>query len=287
MTEKNNSAEPHAVDKYVPLISIVTVVLNGAETLEQAIESVLNQTCEKSQIELIVIDGGSTDGTLEIIEKYADRIDYWVSEPDRGLFDAMNKGIEKSTGRLIGFLNADDWYEPDILQGVSDRYCRLREKPGNAVIFCDYISHDDQFQQGSQTRMKSELKYWRGMTVSHQAMFVHRGLFEKLGMYSLEYRFASDYEFFLRILKAGARFEKIDTYGVHFRKGGISTVNMNRSISEVSKIIRKYFGIFSKEYPLFLLTNRLPSMLGNLRRLLNKIIGERATNKLRKLWRRG
>jgi glycosyltransferase involved in cell wall biosynthesis len=287
MTEINSRPEPRAVDKYVPLISIVTVVLNGAETLEQAIESVLNQTCDKSEVELILIDGGSTDGTQAIIEKYAERIDYWVSEPDKGLFDAMNKGIEKSTGRLIGFLNADDWYEPDILQMVSDRFYGITEKPEDSVIYCDYISHDDQFQQGSQTKMKSELKYWRGMTVSHQAMFVHRGLFEKLGLYSQEYRFASDYEYFLRILKAGANFEKIDTYGVHFRKGGISTVNMNRSITEVSRIIRKYFGIISKEYPLFLLTNRLPSMLGNLRRILNKTIGERATNKLRKRWRKG
>lgn len=93
-------------------ISIVTVSYNAAKTIEQTIKSVINQTY--SNIEYIVIDGGSTDGTVDIIRKYEDRIAYWVSEPDGGIFDAMNKGIKVATGEVVGIINSDDWYEHDL-----------------------------------------------------------------------------------------------------------------------------------------------------------------------------
>ena len=95
--------------EHKPLISIVTVVLNDAKHLEQAIKSVLGQTYDN--IEYLIIDGGSTDGTLDIIRKHEKAIDYWVSEPDSGIYDAMNKGVSLATGDLIALLNSDDWYE--------------------------------------------------------------------------------------------------------------------------------------------------------------------------------
>ncbi len=268
-----------------PLITVVTVVFNGAAHLEQAIQSVLNQNYKP--IEYIIIDGGSTDGTLEIIHKYKDFLTYWVSEPDHGIFDAMNKGIRHAAGQFIVMLNADDWYEPDILEKVAARASFLSQKTSGvtSVIYCDYYSHDESFSPPLRTGETSGLLYWKGMTISHQTMFVPRALYEKYGLYDLDYRFAADYEYFLRLLKNKVYFEKLDGYGVNFRKGGASDTHMNRSINEVSRIVRRYFGVFSKEYPLFLLTNRLPSMLGNVRRLLSKIIGVKSTGKLRKLWR--
>ena len=266
-----------------PLITIVTVVLNGEKHLEQAIQSVINQSYTK--IEYIIIDGSSTDGTLDIIRHYDNHIAYWVSEPDNGIFDAMNKGIRKSAGEFIGMLNADDWYEPNIISRVVEKIKRFPGPINNRVIYCDYYCYDEDLSLDYKIKQKSELKHWKGMTVSHQAMFVHRFVYGKLRLYSLDYRFASDYEYFLRMLQAGVVFEKLDIYCVNVRKGGVSTQYMNQSISEVSQIIRRYFGVYSKEYPLFMLTNRLPSMLGNLHFLLKRIIGRNATNKLRKLWR--
>jgi len=100
-----------------PLISIVTVVYNGAKHLEQTILSVLKQSYPN--VEYLIIDGGSTDGTLEIIRQYEEAIDYWISETDKGIYDAMNKGISLASGDYIVFLNADDWYERGAIESVA------------------------------------------------------------------------------------------------------------------------------------------------------------------------
>jgi glycosyltransferase involved in cell wall biosynthesis len=267
-----------------PLFTVVTVVYNGEKHLAQAIKSVVEQGFK--DFEYIIIDGGSVDGSLDIIRRYEDRIDGWVSESDKGIFDAMNKGIAKSTGRFIGFLNADDWYEPDMLERMKEKIDQLDGAIENRSIYSDYYTIDEELFPGSKAAQKSEMKYWKGMTVSHQSMFVHRFVYEKLGLFDLQYRFASDYEYFLRMIHGGVEFDHLDYYGVNFRKGGASTQHMNRSIGEVSRIVRKYYGIPSKEYVLFLITNRLPSMKGNMRRVLSKVIGIGTTNRLRRLWRR-
>lgn len=100
--------------------SIVTVCLNSADTIRQTIESVVHQ--QNENIEYIIIDGGSTDGTVDIIKEYGDEISFWVSEKDNGLYDAMNKGIVKASGDVISLLNSDDWYEPNILERVKEYF---------------------------------------------------------------------------------------------------------------------------------------------------------------------
>ena len=96
----------------LPLVTIITVVFNGEKYLQQTIQSVINQTYDN--VEYVVIDGGSTDGTVDIIRKYEDKIDYWVSEPDQGIYDAMNKGIQLAGGEIVGLINSDDCYHPKI-----------------------------------------------------------------------------------------------------------------------------------------------------------------------------
>ena len=102
-----------------PLITVVTVVRNGEKTLEKTILSVINQTYKN--VEYIIVDGASTDGTLEVIKKHEDRISYWISEPDKGIYDAMNKGIDLATGDYIALLNSDDWYEKDTCEIIANK----------------------------------------------------------------------------------------------------------------------------------------------------------------------
>lgn len=278
MNTKKNGPE-----KKTPLFSVITVVFNGAAHLEQAIKSVIDQTC--SDFEYIVIDGGSDDGSLNIINKYREHFDYWVSEPDKGIYDAMNKGIARARGEFVGMLNADDWYEADFLKMMSQEIMSLQKHERKRVFYCNYYSHDESFSPPMKTAETSKLDYWRGMTISHQTMLVPRSAYQELGPYNLDYRFASDYEYLLRLLKNKMPFKGLGFFGINFRRGGASTTHMNRSISEVSRIVRTYFGIFSKEYMLFLMTNRLLSLLGIVRQILTRIIGKQAADQLRRKWR--
>ena len=114
-----------------PLVSIITVVFNGERFIEKTINSVISQTYKN--IEYIIIDGGSTDKTLDIIRQYEDRIDYWISEPDNGIYNAMNKGIKLSRGKLIGLINSDDWYMENAVETVVARYLANSDR-ANIII---------------------------------------------------------------------------------------------------------------------------------------------------------
>ncbi|MCP4217342.1 MAG: glycosyltransferase [bacterium] len=264
-----------------PLITIITVVYNSEKYLEQALQSVISQGC--ANVEYIIIDGGSTDGTLDIIRKYHNHIAYWDSEADKGIFDAMNKGLAKASGDYIGMLNADDWYEPGILKRVKESIENLHDRLEPAVIYCDYYRYDEEM---GKTPMSSTMEYWKGMTVSHQAMFIAATIYDTLGPYDLDYRLASDYDYFLRMISMGVCFRKINCHGVTFRMSGQSVTNMKEAIQTASKINRKYFGFFSAKHMKFIAHNHIPSFLGKARMLSDKIIGKERTAKLRKLWRR-
>jgi len=201
-----------------PLISIITVVYNGAKTLEQTIQSVINQTY--NNIEYIIIDGGSTDGTLDIIKKYENHISQWVSEPDKGLYDAMNKGISKANGELIGMINSDDWYEDNAVELIADAYQKHSEKR---------IFHGDRYdvlENGSKSIRKfhpSKFKFlYYGMTYNHPSMFIHRDIYKKC-FYNINLKALSDYEFVLKqFLKNKNSFHYVPVAYVNYRLDGIS-----------------------------------------------------------------
>mgnify|MGYP006076921201 CR=1 FL=1 len=201
-----------------PLISIITVVYNGAKTLEQTIQSVINQTY--NNIEYIIIDGGSTDGTLDIIKEYENHISQWVSEPDKGLYDAMNKGISKAKGLLVGMINSDDWYEDNAVELIADAYQKHSEKR---------IFHGDRFdvlENGSKSVRKfhpSKFKFlYYGMTYNHPSMFIHRDIYKKC-FYNINLRALSDYEFVLKqFLKNKNSFHYVPVAYVNYRLDGIS-----------------------------------------------------------------
>ena len=204
-------------------ISVITVVFNAAKSIRLAMESVLCQMCPSDQY--IVIDGGSTDGTRQILEEYKDRLAYWVSEPDGGIYDAMNKGLRHARGNVIGILNADDTYFPGALQSVRQAFA----KNPNAVLHGDIEVVDqgrvvDVWRGVNPVGVESQ---FRKMTINHPATFIPRRFYEKFGNYSLAYRLSSDYELVLRLIVGGVPFVYLDRpltrFSVGGSSGGIST----------------------------------------------------------------
>jgi glycosyltransferase involved in cell wall biosynthesis len=171
-----------------PLVSIVTVVYNGVKHIEQAIRSVLEQSYRP--VEYIVVDGGSTDRTIDIIANYDDRIDYWISEPDKGISDAMNKGILLSNGELIAHLHADDYFaDPSVVSSVCSEYLR---HPGALWLTggIDIVDREGNLRQEIKARKYSYKKLIRGNILLHPATFVTRHAFEKVGVFDTGCRYA-------------------------------------------------------------------------------------------------
>lgn len=176
-----------------PLVSIVTVVRNGEDCLEKTILSILKQTYKN--VEYIIIDGNSSDNTLDIVRKYNQEIDYWLSEPDRGIYDAMNKGIAQASGEIIGILNAGDYFLPETLELVVASYKSNVEKANIIVGTTQIVT-----KHGFSFEFKPALeKLSKRMSVPHPSLFVTRGIYQKFGLYSTDYRIVSDYDFLLRI----------------------------------------------------------------------------------------
>ena len=212
-------------------ISIVTVCFNSVTTIEQTIKSVIDQSYKN--IEYIIIDGGSTDGTLDIIKKYEPYISYWVSEPDKGVYDAMNKGIKVATGELIAFINSDDWYDKDAMYHFAEAYT---EEPAD-VLFGDivYVEEDGstQYENNESVDLKKMLYTNK---LCHQAICVNTQLM-KDSLFDLQYRIASDYDFLLKIYIEGMTFRYVGNHVVaNFRKVGLSTINAFATANEAYKI---------------------------------------------------
>lgn len=215
-------------------ISVITVVFNAAKSIRLAMESVLCQMCPSDQY--IVIDGGSTDGTRQILEEYKERLAYCVSEPDGGIYDAMNKGLRHARGNVIGILNADDTYLPGALDTIRQAF----SKNPNAVLHGDIEVVD----QGHVVNV------WRGvdpvgvesqyskMTINHPATFIPKQVYEKFGHYSLAYRLSSDYELILRLIDSNVPFVHLDRPLTRFSVGG-SSGGMN-TYRETLAIQRSY-----------------------------------------------
>jgi len=225
--------------KKPPLISIITVVYNGEKHLEQTIESVLNQTYKN--IEYLIIDGGSTDGTLDIIKSYESQLSKWISEPDEGLYDAMNKGIKMAKGKIIGIINSDDWYDLNAIQLIVDAYTKDRDK---RIFHGDRM---DVLSDGSKKLKRfhpSKLKLvYYGMTYNHPSMFVHKDIY-KAGVYNTKLRALSDFEFVLKNLITNPKsFVYLPTAYVNYRLDGLSGSMSTKEILKEGYISRKNAGL--------------------------------------------
>lgn len=215
-----------------PLFSIITVVFNGEKYLEQTIKSVINQNFR--DFEYIIIDGGSTDNTHKIIKKYEKKIDYWVSEKDKGIYDAFNKGMKLSNGKFISFINSDDVYKKNALKIISKYY--LKDKNFD-FIFGSVKKHWGVLH-GYRPK---KIKYSWGFYSSHSTgFFIKQKVARKVGFYNLKYKYHADYDYFYRLIikkkMRGISTKKNELVGV-FRRGGFSSqISFWKKLKEEIKI---------------------------------------------------
>ncbi len=223
-------------------ISIVTITYNSEKTLEATIKSVVRQNYP--MLEYIIIDGGSKDGTLEIVNRYKEHISYVVSEPDNGISDAFNKGIKAATGDVIGIINSDDMLYDNALFAINEAFeadSELDVVHGNVVRFNDGESRGRVAKP--QTDM-SLMKYQ--FPIYHPTTFVAKKAYEKHGIFSVEYKNAMDYELLSKMYYNGAKFGYSDNLISCFRLGGISQTAKKRTLIEHEKIALRN-GATSKE----------------------------------------
>jgi len=215
-----------------PLFSIITVVYNGEKYLEKTIQSVINQNFKN--FEYIVIDGGSTDNSINIIKKFEKKIDYWVSEKDRGIYDAFNKGMRVSKGKFIGFINSDDVYKKNALNIIA-KYVKKNQQ-------ADFIFGSVKKHWGILHGYRPhKIKYSWGFYSSHSTgFFIKRKAAKKVGFYNLKYKYHSDYDYFYRLIvkkkMKGISTKKKELVGV-FRRGGFSSrISFWKKLKEEIKI---------------------------------------------------
>lgn len=209
-------------------VSVITAVYNNAATIASALESTLAQRYD--DVELVVVDGASSDGTQAIIERYRDRIAAFVSEPDEGIYDALNKGVSMATGDVIGFLHSDDLF--------ADRDCLSRvanAMQDEAVVACygdlHYVRKDatEQIVREWRAGSFSPSKLRRGWMPPHPTLYVRRPIFAGVGSFNCNYRIAADYDWMLRLLSRKPMVAYVPRVQVHMRVGGAS----NRSLGNI------------------------------------------------------
>lgn len=240
----------------VPRISVVTPCYNQVQFIERTMQSVINQ--KYPNLEYIVIDGGSTDGSLDVIRKYRSYLNYFVSEPDRGQADAINKGFRMATGKIFAWLNSDDLYAPGALECVA-RYFTANPSTGVVVGDCDTIDINDDVI-GTTRSVSVGLRtilYTRGAIAQPAAFFTHEA-FQQTGELNIELFYTLDFEFFLRMRASGVRFGIIRRPLAQFRLHPASkTVSEGKTkiTSAYRKVQKQYLvalGFTSFENPTFI-----------------------------------
>ena len=221
-----------------PVLSIITIVFNNVKDIERTMLSVLNQTYPN--IEYILIDGGSTDGTWDIIKKYEGRLATWISERDKGIYDAMNKGLALATGDYVLFMNSgDEIYSHDTVDKV------FSSAPDADIYYGETEMIDENLNSLGQRRHKTPenftLQSFRyGMSISHQAIYVRRSL---AGPYDLQYKLSSDIDWILRIAKKATKIVNTKMYVAKYLVGGMSKHRHRQSLIERFKIFTKHYGL--------------------------------------------
>jgi|GEM_PF-204497 len=225
-----------------PLVTVVTVCFNSAKTIEQAIRSVLGQTY--SNIEYVIVDGASSDATLEIIRKYETRIDYYVSEPDDGLYYAMNKGLELAQGEYVLFLNSDDWYTLDAVESL----VKAKDYSG-----CDFVSaladYVDEKAGATKTlrAMPFDSSQYLRMSIRHETMLISKEIYNRIGPYDTQYKILSDREYAARLFDRECTHHEVHRPLLKFRTTGVSNTNRELLRTEQDLILANEFPFLSPD----------------------------------------
>lgn len=221
-----------------PTLSVITVVYNNVKDIERTMLSVLNQTYPN--IEYIVIDGKSTDGTLQIINQYKTHIAKLISEKDEGIYDAMNKGLNAATGDYVIFMNSgDEFFEPATVQEV------FATTPDADIYYGETEMINDERQSLGQRRHKAPRHFtWRGfkygMSISHQAIYIRRSLTEP---YNRKYQLSADIDWIIRAAKKAKTIVNVNRYVAKYLVGGMSKTKHRQSLQERFNIMRAYYGL--------------------------------------------
>lgn len=261
-----------------PKVSIITIVKNKNSTIRKTIESVINQSYKN--YEYIIVDGNSTDGTLDIIKSYSEKIDHWISEPDKNPADASNKGIALSTGQYVCFAYADDWLNLDYVTIAVETI----EKTKSDFVFGDLTYYEEEkplFTLKGNPNYIKEMSY-KMPIVNFPTMLINRKCFDLVGPFNLNYKVAPDYEWLLRLYKLNGRGIYCDKIQGNFRLGGTSSKYYLKGLIEVRRAsIENGFSHYTASKELIL---RLS--FRTLRKISNTLLPKKTHNFLFKFFRK-
>jgi glycosyltransferase involved in cell wall biosynthesis len=228
----------------MPKLSIITINYNNLEGLKRTVESVVNQTWQ--EFEYIIIDGGSTDGSAAYIESQSAHFDYWVSEPDKGIYNAMNKGIAKATGEYLLFLNSGDHlYDLKVLE---QNHNKINEQD---IIYFNVVLIGENDSTTLKYPEKINFSFFFEGTICHQVVMINKKLFNEVGMYDESLKIASDWKFFIiAFLKFNCTSKRVDKVLTNYTLDGFSSNRENNKLLqfERQKVLNEEFEVFVKDY---------------------------------------
>ena len=243
------------------LISIITVVYNGEAYLEQTIKSVLMQTYKN--IEYIIIDGGSTDGTVDIIKRYEENLSYWISEKDSGIYDAMNKGILKANGDFVGIINADDYYLDNVFEEITNIFLKNKHVD---VVYGDMFLMT---KEGLKKELGSNMDDLHiNMSIMHPSVFINRNLYG-IKLFNTNYKLCADYDLILNYQKNGFLFYHVEKPLTVMREGGASS-QFSKTNKETFDIQSLYFTKATAYKNLY-----LKKIKRAIRKIIEKVLGNK------------
>jgi len=223
---------------FQPKLSVITIVYNNVRDIERTVLSVVNQTYPN--IEYIVVDGASTDGTLELLKKYESKLSKLITEKDQGIYDAMNKGLALATGDYVLFMNSgDEIYAPDTVEKI------FATEPDVDIYYGETEMYDEHWQSLGRRRHQAPERFtWKsfrfGMSVSHQAIYIKRSLTEP---YDLQYQLSSDIDWVIKCAKKAKKITRVAGYVAKYLVGGMSKKRHRQSLKERFQIFNKHYGL--------------------------------------------
>lgn len=237
---------------FKPKLSVITIVYNNVRDIERTVLSVLNQTYPN--IEYLIIDGASNDGTLEILKKYEDRLSKMISEKDKGIYDAMNKGLALAKGDYVLFMNSgDEIYAPDTVEKI------FSLAPDADIYYGETEMFDEDWNSlGTRRHRVPDQFTWKdfkyGMSISHQAIYIKRSLAES---YDLHYRLSSDIDWILKAAKKAGKIVNARMFVAKYLVGGMSKKRHRQSLIERFHIFSKHYGLIPNLFNHIIIAFRL------------------------------